>query len=90
MGRGSLISEVFGDPASEPESTVERDLTIIRRDIVAVLQETADVRATMNDISSSRRGASRRFILLAGLMFFLFTALLVLGQAQLRSWLPLM
>lgn len=85
-----ISNDSLTDPRPNLRSSLERDLTIIRRDIIAVLQETADVRATMNNISSVRRGASRRFVLLAGLICFILLAALVIYQAQLRSWLRLM
>lgn len=78
------------EPGPDFLSPLERDMSFIRREMMAVLRETADVRATMSEISSYRRAASKRFIVVSGLICFILLAGLVIYQPQLRSWLRLM
>ena len=85
-----IIKQSLIEPRPDVRPPVERDLSIIRQDIMAVLQETANVRATMTEISSYKRAASKRFVIVSGLICFTLLMIMVLCQVQLRSWLRLM
>jgi hypothetical protein len=72
-------------PRPDLIDSLERDLSIIHKDVVAVLQETANVRASMTEFSSWQPAASKRFIVVSGMLCFMLIAALVLCQGQLQA-----
>ncbi len=76
-----------GRSASDFIELCHRDLGIIRQDLVSVMQETADVRASLAQFSSAKPVISRLFIVTFGLIFLLIIFFMILYQPRLHEWL---
>ena len=63
----------------------QRDLSIIRGDLVSLLQDTADLRACVAAMSLRKPSLTRRFVLLAGLLLLMFVAALIVFQPSLLN-----
>jgi hypothetical protein len=81
-----IYDESFRRAKSDLMTTLEQDLDIIHKDVIAVLQETASVRASMTEFSSWRPGASRRFVVALGVLCFMLVAVLIVYQGQVQAW----
>ena len=74
-------------PPSGFFETCQRDLGIIRQELVSILQETANVRATLTSFASSKPAVSRSFFVISGLCFIIIIFFMILYQQQLHLWL---
>ena len=68
-------------------SLYQRDLNLIKQDLVAVRQETSAVRATMQDFSvHARRALPKSFFIMHGVAWFIIVAAVIIFQPQIREW----
>jgi hypothetical protein len=81
-----IYDEDFRLSKPDRKENLEQDLRIIQKDLVAVLQETANVRASITEFSSWRPAASKRFVVASGMLCFILVAALIIYQAELQTW----